>query len=76
MVEKEQSRQGIGYEIDTGVTSPPSPPSHHEKWKMARIKMSSAFSFEQSRTVSEKIESYFYPLFHIVSYFYPLFQLF
>jgi len=54
MVEKEQSRQGIGSNIYTGVTSPPSPPLRHVKWKMARIKKSGAFSYEQSKIVSEK----------------------
>jgi len=65
MVENEQSRQGIGSKIDTGVTSPSSPPSRHEKWKMAQIKKSGAFSSNQSRVVSEKIVSYFYPLLHL-----------
>jgi len=65
MTEKEQSRKGIGSEIDTGVTSPPSPPSRHKKWKMAQIKKLGEFSFEQSRIVSEKNVSYFYPLFHL-----------
>jgi len=33
MVEKEQSIQGTGSKIDIGVTSPPSPPLCHVKWK-------------------------------------------
>jgi len=31
MEEKVQSRQGIGSEIDRGVTTPPSPPLRHVK---------------------------------------------
>jgi len=53
MEEKMQSRQGTGFEIDTGVTSPPSPPLRHVKWKRARIKKSGAFSSEQSKIVSK-----------------------
>jgi len=34
MMENEQSKQGTASEIDTGVSEPSSPPSHHEKWKM------------------------------------------
>jgi len=34
-MEKEQSRLGTAYEIDIGISEPPSPPSHLEKWKMA-----------------------------------------
>jgi len=33
MVEKEQSKQETGYDIDTGFTSLPSPPLIHVKWK-------------------------------------------
>ena len=34
MVKKEQSRQGTSSEnVETGVTSPPSPPFRHVKWK-------------------------------------------
>jgi len=65
MVEKEQCREGIGSDIDRGVTCPPPPPLRHVKWKMARIKKSGAFSFEQSKIVSEKIVSYFYLIFHL-----------
>jgi len=65
MVEKEQFRQRIGSEIDTRVTSLPSPPLRHVKWKMALIKKSGAFSSEQSKIVLEKIVSYFYPLLYL-----------
>ena len=36
MVEKDQSRKGTSSEnVETGVTSPPSPPFRHVKWKRA-----------------------------------------
>jgi len=63
--EKEQSRQGIASEIDTGISEPPSPPTRHQKWKMARMKRSGTYSSEQSRIVSEKNVSYFYLLLHL-----------
>jgi len=60
MVEKEQSKQGMSSEnVETGVTSPPSPPFCHVKWKKTRIKKSGAPSFEQSGVITEKIVSYF-----------------
>jgi len=59
MEETMQSRQGTGSEIDTGVTTPPSPPLCHEKWKRARIKKLGAPSSEQSGVIIEKIVSYF-----------------
>jgi len=60
MVEKEQSRQGTSSEnVETGVTSPSSPPFRHVKWKRARIKKSGAPSFEQSGVIIEKVVSYF-----------------
>jgi len=59
-VENEQSRQGFRSEnMDTRVTSPPSPPLHHVKWKMARIKKSGATSSEQAGVIIKKIISYF-----------------
>jgi len=61
MVEKEQSKQGTLFEnVETGVTSPPSPPFRHVKWKRARIKKSGAPSSEQSGVIIEKILSYFF----------------
>jgi len=36
--EEEQSKQGIASEIDIGFSKPPSPPTRHQKWKMARMK--------------------------------------
>ena len=60
MVEKEQSKQGTSSEnVETGVTSLPSPPFRHVKWKRARIKKSGAQSSEQSGVIIEKIVSYF-----------------
>ena len=60
MVEKEQSRQGMSSEnVETGVTSPPSPPFRRVKWKRAQIKKSGAPSSEQSVVIIEKIVSYF-----------------
>ena len=60
MVEKEQSKQGTLCEnMETGVTSPPSPPFRHVKWKRAQIKKSSAPSFEQSGVIIEIFLSYF-----------------
>ncbi|KAK7327227.1 hypothetical protein VNO80_31592 [Phaseolus coccineus] len=56
MVEKEQSKRGsASQDVETGVTSPPSPPTRHDKWKRARIKKSGAPSFEQSGLIIEKI---------------------
>jgi len=58
MVEKEQSKQGTSSEnVETGVTSPPSPPFRHVKWKRARIKKSGAPSSDQSGVIIEKIVS-------------------
>jgi len=60
MVEKEKSQQGtLSENVETGVTSPPSPPFRHVKWKRARIKKSGAPSSEQSGVIIEKIVSYF-----------------
>jgi len=60
MVEKEQSKQGTSSEnVEIEVTSSPSPPFGHVKWKRARIKKLDAPSFEQSGVIIEKIESYF-----------------
>jgi len=55
MVENEQSRQRIASKkVETGVTSPPSAPLRHVKWKRARIKKSGAPSSEQSGVIIEK----------------------
>jgi len=60
MVEKEQSKQGtLSENVETGVTSPPSPPLRHVKWKRARIKKSGAPTSKQSGVIVEKIVSYF-----------------
>jgi len=60
MVEKEKSRQGMSSEnVETGATSPPSPPFRHVKWKWARIKKSGAPSSKQFVVIIEKIVSYF-----------------
>ena len=60
MVEKEQSNQEtLSENVETGVTSPPSPPFRHVKWKRARIKKSGAPSSKQSMVIIEKIVSYF-----------------
>ena len=65
MVEKEKSKQGtLSENVETGVTSPPSPPFRHVKWKRARIKKSGALSSEQSGVIIEIIVSYFY-YFHL-----------
>ena len=56
MVEKEKSKQGtLSENVEIGVTSPPSPPFRHVKWKRARIKKSGAPSFEQSGLSSNKL---------------------
>ena len=60
MVEKEKFQQGtLSENVETGVTSPPSPPFRHVKWKRARIKKSGAPSSEQSGVIIEKIEVIF-----------------
>ena len=60
MVEKEKYKQGtLSENVETGVTSPPSPPFRHVKWKRARIKKSGAPNFEQFGVIIEKIVSYF-----------------
>ena len=66
-LDKEQSRQGTSSEnVKTRVTSPPSPPFRHVKWKRARIKKSGAPSSEQSGVIIEKIVSYFSFFFHLL----------
>jgi len=66
---KEKSRPKITYEDNIGVVQPPSPPSRHRKWKQARVKRSSAYSYEKSRIVIEKIVSYFlFVIFYGISY--------
>ena len=58
MVENEQSRQGMSCEnVETGVTSPPSPPFRHVKWKRARIKKLGAPSSEQSEVITTRKQS-------------------
>ena len=60
MVENEQSKQGtLSENVETVVTSSPSPPFRHLKWKRAQIKKSDAPSSEQSGVIIEKIVSYF-----------------
>jgi len=63
--EKEKSRQTTTYENDTRVSEPPSPPTRHQKWKMARMRKSGTYSSEQSRIISEKIVSYFHLVVHL-----------
>ncbi|XP_027911496.1 uncharacterized protein LOC114170208 [Vigna unguiculata] len=40
------------------VPSPPSPPSRHEKWKMARTKAGGLMTFEKSMMIAKRIISY------------------
>jgi len=64
IVEKEQSRQGTSSEnVETGVSSPPSPPFRHVKWKRAQIKKSGALSSKQFGVIIEKIVSNFLAFF-------------
>ncbi|BAT83748.1 hypothetical protein VIGAN_04095800, partial [Vigna angularis var. angularis] len=37
---------------------PPSPPSRHEKWKLARMRPSGTYSSDTAREISERIVSY------------------
>ena len=44
---------------DITQLEPPSPPKHHEKWKMARIKQSGAYTSDHAKEIAERIVSYF-----------------
>jgi len=40
MVENDRSKQGtLSENVETGVTSPPSPPFRHVKWKRVELKI-------------------------------------
>ena len=41
---------------------PPSPPSRHEKWKLARRRSSGSYTSESARQISEKIVRYNFSL--------------
>jgi len=59
---------------------PPSPPSHHQKWKLARLRTSGNYASESAREISEKIVRYNSSLniilvFYIVLFFITFFLL-
>ncbi|KOM47419.1 hypothetical protein LR48_Vigan07g112300 [Vigna angularis] len=39
-----------------GSPQPPSPPSRHEKWKLARLRSSGAYSSNTARKISKRID--------------------
>ncbi|KOM47165.1 hypothetical protein LR48_Vigan07g086900 [Vigna angularis] len=53
MKQKSDSRLSLSEGGDPPL--PPSPPSRHEKWKLARIKSSGSYTSDSSREISEII---------------------
>ncbi|KOM55356.1 hypothetical protein LR48_Vigan10g124800 [Vigna angularis] len=41
---------------EDGIPQPPSPPSRHEKWKLAHLRSSGAYSSDTAREISKRIE--------------------
>jgi len=75
MTEKKKSRPSP-YEGED--TEPPSPPSRHQKWKLARLHSSGIYTSESAREIFEKIVRYNSYLnssfmFYIVFFFYKFF---
>ena len=44
---------------DITQLKPPSPPERHEKWKIALIKQSGAYTSNHAKKIAERIVSYF-----------------
>ena len=55
MTEKKKSRPPPSEGEDT---EPPSPPSRHQKWKLARLRSSGNYTSDSAREISEKIVRY------------------
>jgi len=55
MSEKKKSRPPPSEGEDT---EPPSPPSRHQKWKLARLRTSGNYTSESAREISKKIVRY------------------
>ena len=55
MTEKKKSRPPPSEGEDT---KPPSPPSRHQKWKLARLRSSSNYTSQSAREISEKNVKY------------------
>jgi len=55
MTEKKKSRPPPSEGEDT---EPPSPPSRHQKWKLARLRSSGNYTSESAREIFEKIVRY------------------
>ncbi|XP_052724022.1 uncharacterized protein LOC128193876 [Vigna angularis] len=55
MKQKSDSRLPLSEGCDP--PPPPSPPSRHEKWKLARIRPSGSYTSESAREISERIDS-------------------
>jgi len=52
LTEKEESRPPPS---EDDFPAPPSPPSCHQKWKLARLRSSGTYTSETAREISEKI---------------------
>jgi len=55
MLEKKKSRPPP---FEGEDTEPPSPPSRHQKWKLACLHTSGNYTFESAREISKKIVRY------------------
>jgi len=70
MIEKKKSRPPPSEGEDT---EPPSPPSRHQKWKLARLRSSGNYTYESAREISEKIVRYNSRSCFILYFFYKFF---
>ena len=58
MMEKQKQKQtSAASDLSISMDDPPSPPSHHQKWKMARMKKSGDYTSTDSKSIAEKIVS-------------------
>jgi len=55
---EEKLKKQIDIAAAEEVPSPPSPPSRHEKWKMARTKAGGQMTYEKSMMIAKRIVSY------------------
>ena len=58
MIEKQKQKQAsAASDPSISMIDPPSPPSRHEKWKLARMKKSGDYTSTDSKSIAEKIVS-------------------
>ena len=58
IMEKQKQKQvSAASDPSISMVDPPSPPSRHEKWKMARMKKSGDYTSTESKSIAEKIVS-------------------